>query len=146
MTMFCWSTRKHIKPNTLNTHTILLHGEYGEKIFCFISRVDLMSGKLGLSTRKINWHFRTRESQNNLDPHFCHTVRSNGGQLGSIATKMMVSVLIFRVEPFGLNELWILHIFNTLGTDAEFSNTWKRPNPRPNSKLTLLNFHYRYLN
>ena len=49
----------------------------------------------------------------------------------------------FRVEPFGLNGLWILHIFNTLGTDAEFSNTWKRPNPRPNSKLTLLIFYFR---
>ena len=48
----------------------------------------------------------------------------------------------FRVELFGLNGLWILHIFNTLGTDAEFSNTWKRPNPRPNSKLTLLFFFY----
>ena len=107
-----------------------------------------MSGKLGLSTRKINWHFRTHENQNDLDQKWGHT-----GSTGVNWGKMMIKVeknifslkfLGFRVEPFGLNELWILHIFNTLGADAEFSNTRKRPNPRPNSKLTLLNYHIIY--
>ena len=64
-----------------------------------------MSGKLGLSTRKINWHFRTRENSIKSEV----ILRSYGARIGQIVNKMIINQCTrmdsFRVEPFGLNGL-----------------------------------------
>ena len=45
-----------------------------------------MSGKLGLSTRKINWHFRTRENSIKSEV----ILRSYGARIGQIVDKMIM--------------------------------------------------------